>query len=86
MNLLNADLETLFDELSNENLSLTYDTQGQLTQVVDNENSITINISWVDFNASLPALPKLYIQKAGDPKKWTISYDANGYISGILYA
>lgn len=86
LNQFNTDLTTIFQELSNENLNLTYDVQGNLTQVVDNENSITINISWVDYNASLPALPKLYIQKLGDPKKWTVSYDANGYISTIVYA
>ena len=80
---VNADLDRLFAELSNDNLSLTYDIQGQLSQVVDTENSVTINIDWSQWNS---ATVKLFIQKVGDLKKWTITYDGNGFPSTIVYA
>lgn len=84
LNQITTDLTTIFQELSNENLSLTYNISGQLTQVVDSENSITINIDWSMFDS--PTTPALYVQKAGDPKKWTITYNTAGYISSIVYA
>ena len=56
-----SELDRLFLRVSNENLSLTYNLLKQLTQVVDNENSITINISWIDF--ADPTTPKIYIQQ-----------------------
>ena len=84
LNDFNTDLTTIFKELSNENLSLTYDVQGRCTQVVDSENSITINIDWSQYDNSTNA--KLFIQKVGDPKKWTVSYDGSGYVSSIVYA
>lgn len=87
LNVMNADLETLFDEISSENISASYDAQGRCTQIVDNENSITVNIDWSDFDVSSPAIPKLYLQKAGDPKKWTISYSSTtGMVTSIVYA
>lgn len=83
LNQVTTDLTTIFKELSNENLTFTYDGSGQCTQVVDVENSVTINIDWTDFNSGTS---KLYIQKVGDPKKWTVTYDINGYIASIVYA
>lgn len=79
----NEDLDRLFAELSNDNLTLTYDIQGQLSQIVDNENSVTINIDWTQWNSTTV---KLLIQKAGDPKIWTITYDTNGFPASIVYA
>lgn len=79
-----TDIATIFQELSNEDLSFTYNIQWRLTQLVDNENSITINIDWSQFDYSSNA--KLFIQKVWDLKKYTISYDASGYISSIIYA
>ncbi len=84
LNEFRTDLATLFKEISNENLSFTYNLQWRLTQLVDNENSITINLDWTQFDNSSNA--KLFIQKVWDPKKYTISYDASGYLSSIIYA
>ncbi len=86
LNDFNVDLATLFKELSNENCSFTYDIQGQLTQIVDTENSVTVNIDWTDFNATSPDSPKLYFQKVGDPKKWTLTYNAAWYPESLIYA
>lgn len=83
LNQFGSDLSTLFAELSNENLTFTYDVYGQISTIVDSENSITINFDWSQISATLP---KLYIQKAGDPKKWTVSYDSSGIIQTIVYA
>lgn len=55
----NEDLDRIFERLSNENLSLTYNIQGQLTQIVDSENSVTINVDWTDWEAETP---KIYVQ------------------------
>lgn len=79
----NEDLDALFAELSNENVAVTYDWLGQLTQIVDSDNWITINLTWTDFAA---AIPKLYVQKVGDPKKYTITYSWSWYIQSIVYA
>lgn len=83
LNKTNADIFSIFLEIAGENLSLSYDIQGQLSQVIDNENSRTYNLDWTAFADSVP---KIYIQRAGDPKKHTITYDANGYPSSIIYA
>ena len=84
LNQFSADIANLFKEVSSDNLSITYDIQGRCTQIVDNENTITVNIDWTDFDSS--TAPKLYLQKVGDPKKWTVSYDAAGLPSNIIYA
>ena len=83
LNWINADLDKLFAEISNDNVTLTYDIQGQLSQIVDNENSITINIDWSQWNSN-PT--KLFFQKVWDPKKFTVSYSSAGYPSTIVYA
>ena len=84
LNEFRTDLATLFQEISSEDFSTTYNSLGQLTQIVDNENAVTINLTWSDFNA---VAKKLYIQKSGDPKKYTITYNGTGWsISSILYA
>ena len=66
---INEDLDSLFKRLDDRNLSFTYDSQSQLTQIVDDENTITVNISWIDWGSD-----KLYIQEDGDQKKFTITY------------
>jgi len=68
---INSDLDELFKRLDSRDLSVTYNILGQLTQVVDNQNSITINIDRTDRNATIP---KLYIQELGDTKKFTLTY------------
>lgn len=78
----NDELDALFQRLDDRDLALTYDWIWQLITIVDNINSITINISWVDFEAPTP---KLYIQEAGDPKKFTVTY-LGEYPSTIVYA
>lgn len=84
LNEFRTDLATLFKEISSEDFTTTYNSLGQLTQIIDNENTITINLNWSDFNA---VTKKLYIQKSGDPKKYTITYNGTGgSISSILYA
>lgn len=60
LNQFRTDLATLFKEISSEDFSTTYNSLGQLTQIVDNENSVTVNITWTDFNA---VQKKLYVQK-----------------------
>ena len=83
LNDFNEDLGVLFKELSNEDLSFTYNIQWQLTQLVDNENSITLNISWVDWEAETP---KLYITRVWDTKRWTITYNTAWFIASVVYA
>lgn len=83
LNQFRTDLATLFKEISSEDFSTTYNSLGQLTQIVDNENSVTINITWSDFNA---IAKKLYIQKVWDPKIYTINYAWTwNSISSITY-
>jgi hypothetical protein len=48
--------------------SITYDSDGRLTQVVD--GSTTTNVSRTDFDSQ----NKVYIQDVGDAKKTTITY------------
>jgi phosphoglycerate-specific signal transduction histidine kinase len=67
----NEELDWLFRRLDSRNLSLTYDSQWRLTTIIDNINSITVTISWVDFNA---LIPKLYIQETWDTNKFTVTY------------
>lgn len=84
LNQFRTDLATLFKEISSEDFTTTYNSLGQLTQIVDNENTITINLTWTDFN---PVQRKLYIQKVWDPKKYTVNYAGTlGSISSISYA
>lgn len=78
----NDELDWLFARLDDRNLALTYNWNGQLITIVDSINSITINISWVDWEAPTP---KLYIQEAGDPKKFTVTY-LGDYPSTSIYA
>ena len=83
LNEFRTDLATLFKEISSEDFSTTYNSLGQLTQIVDNENSVTINLDWSDFTLSTP---KLYIQKLGDTLKYTITYGGTLWsISSIIY-
>jgi len=50
LNDINEDLDTLFQRMDDRNLSLTYDAQDRLTQIVDNTNSITVVIDWTQFD------------------------------------
>lgn len=82
---MSEDLDALFKRLDPRGLSFTYNISNQLTQIVDNINSITINYDWTDFTD--PVIPKIYIQEAGDPLKFTVSYTAPDWpISTIIYA
>ena len=47
---MNQDLDALFKRLDSRNLSFTYNIQNQLTQVVDNQNTITVNLDRSDWN------------------------------------
>lgn len=63
LNDINADFDAIFKELSAEDLSFTYDIDGRCTQIVDNENTITLNIDWSEFDVASPSIPKLFLQK-----------------------
>lgn len=65
------------------NLSITRDLADRVIQVVDTDNSQTWNINWTDFDTT-PA--KLYIQRVGDPKIYTINYSVDGYPDTVIYA
>lgn len=81
----NLELDRIYVELSNENISTTYNVNNQLTQVVDNENSITVQLDWSDWQD--PTTPKIYIQEVWDPMLYTILYTApGGPIASIVYA
>lgn len=87
LNVVNADFDTIFKELSGENLAFTYDVSGRCTQIVDNENSITFQIDWSEFDVTTPNTPKLFIQKVGDPLKWTVTYSlTSGLPVSVVYA
>ncbi len=79
---LQWDIDALFARLDPRDLSFTRDVQNRLTQIIDNINSITINIDRTSFNEDTPLL---YIQEAGDSKKFTISYTWD-LPSGVSYA
>lgn len=82
---MSEDLDALFKRLDPRDLSFTYNISNQLTQIVDNINSITINYDRTDF--ADPVTPKIYIQEVWDPKIFTVSYVApNWPISTITYA
>lgn len=68
---INDELDSLFTRLDDRNLSLTYDVQGRLTQIIDNTNAIIVNISRVDIVLNPP---KIYIQEVWDPNRYTIQY------------
>ena len=80
---LNEDLDSIFKRMDDRNIALTYNWSWQCTQIVDNSNSITVNITWTDFWVS-PY--RLYIQEAWDPKKYTIQYSSWGIPQTVLYA
>ena len=80
LNEVNNDLDSLFESLAWNDLDFTYNINNQLEQVVDNENSITINIDWTDWESD-PAV--LYIHEAWKLKKFKILYDNNGYFDTI---
>jgi len=71
---MNQDLDALFKRLDSRDLSFTYNIQNQLTQVVDNLNTITVNLDWSDRND--PTTPKIYIQEVGDTNIFTVTYTA----------
>lgn len=71
VNDINEDLDALFEKLDPRDLTLSWDVNDQLTQIVDNTNSITINIDWTSWNADTPLL---FIQEVWDTKKFTITY------------
>jgi len=71
---MNQDLDALFKRLDSRDLSFTYNIQNQLTQVVDNQNSITVDLDWTD--RSDPTNPKIYIQEQGDAMLFTVTYTA----------
>ena len=80
---INEDLDALFARLDSRDLSITRNALNRVTKVVDNINSITINIDWADRGAS----PwKLYIQEQWDTKRFTITYSTTWYPNTILYA
>lgn len=78
----NEDLDSLFSRMDERDMTFTYNVSNQLTQIVDNTNSITVNINWIDFLIT-PA--KIYIQEAWDPKIFTITYSWSTP-STIVYA
>ena len=72
LNNINEDLDLLFERLDDRNLNLSYDINDQLTQIIDTNNSITIDIDRSEFDND-----KLYIQEQWDAKKYTIIYNWN---------
>lgn len=87
LNDFNLDLDLLFKEISSENLSFTYNLAWRCTQIVDNENSITLNIDWSEFDVVSPNTPKLFLQKVGDTKKRTITYNQATWLPvSMVYA
>ena len=81
---MNTDLDALFKRFDPRDLSMTYNISWQLTQIVDNQNSITVNFDWTDREATIP---KIYIQEVGDPGMFTVTYDSrNGPLQSIVYA
>lgn len=82
---MNQDLDALFKRLDSRNLSFTYNIQNQLTQVVDNQNSITVDLDRSDWND--PTTPKIYIQEQGDAQLFTVTYTWPGWpLQSIVYA
>lgn len=82
INVQNA-LDEILSLNRSDNVTITRDINNQVIQIVDVTNSQTWNIDWTDFN-NLPA--KLYIQRLGDTKIYTITYSINGYPDSIIYA
>ena len=80
LNDINEEFSEIFKRISNEDLSLTYNISGQLETIVDNENSITINIDWSEWDND-PA--KLFFHRVGDTLKYQILYDNDGYLDTI---
>ena len=78
----NEDLDSLFSKVSNDNLLCTYNILWQLEQLTDNENNITINVDWTDYENDPWTLS---IQEVWDLKKYLITYDSVWYIASIEY-
>ncbi len=80
---VNQELDELFTRIDDRNLTLTYDVDRRLTQIVDNTNAITVNID----RSEIALTPrKLYIQEVWNLSKFTITYSSSGVPSTILYA
>jgi len=73
-------INEIFESLSDEDVETTYNVAWQLEQVVDNKNSITVNLT----RTTTPTY-KIEIQVVWDPKKYTVLYDANGVLESIKY-
>lgn len=80
---LNSDLDSLFAKLDPRDISITRNVLDYVTQIVDNINSITINIDWTSRDAEIP---KLFIQEVWDTKKFTITYWVAWFPNSILYS
>jgi len=80
---INQELDELFKRMDSRNLSISLDIQNRVTQVVDNTNSITLNIdrAWASSD------PQFFtIQEVWDTSKFTITYWNGDYLSSIVYA
>lgn len=79
LNNFNQDLDDIFKRLSNEDLDISYNADGTIASIVDNENTVTINFDW-----QLWLDPQvLYIQEVGATTKHKVTFNANGYVSNI---
>jgi len=80
---INEDLDALFAKLDPRDVLFTYDSDGKLTQVVDQGNSVTITIDRTDFENDPGSI---LIQEQGDAQQFMIQYAAGGHLQSIVYA